>query len=165
MGDGSKKAKLEIDGSFVNKGNVIVLGEGTEAAEFKIKKNANASIDGSFLIGTHDDAKKVKFESDGNLTVNGLFTMIGTKIEAKFKNHSDFNLTGMFQIATVDGNGVDKKGKPRKDEMKLEFKGDLSITKDYEKIKEGAEALQSLGLDHDIPAVEVFSYGWHQVNR
>jgi hypothetical protein len=155
IGNTKKKAKLEAKGKDTTlniTGSLVVLGEGTEDAEIKFKDHAVANIDGAVFVGSGWDekkGKKAKFavEKDAEFNLTGMITVMGSKAEAKFKDGSDTNITGTLQMAILDTKA--------KDELKLEFQGDLEIHKDDDAIGEGMEAMQQLGVDIEFPEVEV----------
>jgi hypothetical protein len=154
IGNTKKKAKLEVKGTDTNlvvNGNIVVLGEGTEDAEFKVKEHAVATVDGSVLIGSSYDAakgKKAKFavEKDGDFTLNGVITVLGSKAEAKFKEESSTYITGTLQMGIADVG--------EKDEIKLEMQGSIEIHKDDDAIRSGMGSWASLGVTGSIPEVE-----------
>ena len=163
--DEKKHPRLTVDGNFNVTGNVVVLGEGKDHVEFKIGKKGHATIDGSLFVGTNyaeKKGKKAKFKVDGTLTVNGLLTLLGSKIDVDFKKHSNLTINGMLQIGVVDH-------PKKKDDLKMKFDGAVSIYMDPEMVAQGASSLTDLGIDFDIPTMDMIvgysveTQAWAQV--
>ena len=170
MGHDGKKATVDVHGDFNVTGTVVVLGEGKGDAEFKVKKEGSATIDGGFFIlssSVDGKGKKAKLDIQGDFTVNGLATLFGGKVEWKSKKESDVLIDGMLQIGSDAV--FDKKGKQKKSSLKIDFQGDVEIYKNDEMIVKGAESIGDLGADWDLAKIEAIvsdsfsTVGWRQV--
>ena len=90
-----------------------------------------------------------------------MLSLLGSKLDVWFKNGSELSVTGMLQIGIVDH--------PTENSLRLDFDGDVQLTRDLDMVQNGAEALLDLGASFSIPTTDnivtpaVMAKAWTQV--
>ncbi len=151
-GGAANDALFELNGGGVSvTGNVIVYADADHAATIKLSSSSKLGVVGNLLLmtdltETKQAIAKLVVQSLAAASVTGLFTHLGRQPELKMHLDSRLYVQGMVQSALppIVGTGV-----------KWDLDGDVDITLDRTRIRDGVVGLQELAKRYDVPLTEL----------